>query len=207
MKSRINIQNGNYLSFPKIRKSGNKILFPIMFMKFFHEDDDRYLIPSPSSVSKTQYNINLPIQIKMENNRWKKGKFSSPNNQNRNQEIASYVCSVMQSVSDNFIWVEDHNVNCSNFCAVNFKSKTAIHVLNNWNEYRILRSSSDEDFHLIMKKFCLTNVRIDDPIEHLYIQSKFKESSKHEIVFKRIFTDGLENWLEDWCGDIIHAVY
>ncbi len=193
MKSRINKKNGIYLSFPKIKKSGNKVVFPVMFMKFSELDD-----------SRITSDIDLPKNIRMDRNRWKHGTFSSADYL-RNQEICSYVYSVMQSVTDNVMWVENEGDSCPNFCAINFKNRTAIHVFNDWNNYRIIKSDDDEKFNILLKKFCIQYVKMKDPIEDLYVKSKLKDSQPNKSFFTTIFTVDLSEWLGEWCGGITEA--
>lgn len=203
MKSRINKQRGIYLSFPKIKKSGNKIIFPVMFMKFSEYDSERY--PCDSSMNNgIRYNIELPKHIRMDGNRWKHGNFSSIDSF-RNQEVFSYVYSVMQSVTDNMMWLGDDKAICPNFCAVNFKNRTAIHVFNEWENYRIIKSDSDENFHFLLKKFCIQHVNMKDPIEDFYLKSKLKASQPNKSFFTKIFTVDMSDWLGEWCGEITEA--
>ena len=173
MKSRINKENGIYLSFPKMKKSGNKVVFPVMFMKFSELDD-----------SRITSDIDLPKNIRMDRNRWKHGTFS---------------------VTDNVMWIENEGDICPNFCAINFKNRTAIHVFNDWNNYRIIKSDDDEKFNILLKKFCIQYVKMKDPIEDLYVKSKLKGSQPNKSFFTTIFTVDLSEWLGEWCGGITEA--
>lgn len=205
MKSRINKEKGIYLSFPKIRKSGCKISFPIMYMQFDGHSDEKRCVELPNS-DRTKYNIDLPKRIRMEYNRWKQGDFSSTE-YCRNQEVFSYVYSVMQSVSGNMLWIDDENATCPNFCSVNFKNRTAIYVFNEWENYKIIKSDSDVNFHFFLQNFCLHHVKIKDPIEDFYVKSKLKTSQANKKFFTQIFTVDLSEWLGEWCGGVIEACF
>ena len=203
-KNRLN--SAGKVIFPRIKKNGKKLYFPIMFMEFNGEAHGRESYP------------HLPTNLSVNINSWKNQEFQYTDHY-VHQEMMSMIYSVIRKPHDSRLWCAEHQYSAyleekehwngvSEFCVVNFSSMTAIHVDKEWSGCRVIKCDSKEIFYRQLRKFVnIINSRLaeEDPVRALMLKT-YAQQNDLDSWFK-IFDWNFLDWVKDWCDVVKSAEY